>query len=335
MTKKELVLSAMSGQIMERTPTSFWFHFSGDETYGDGSVNAHLRYLRKTGVDFLKIMNDSLAYQLPEGIEIKCAADWRKIKPQGRDSTFVREAVERVKRINDALDGEVATFYTVFAPVSTARHHVLVDYFQPYKQEIVHGGEDDVMLRQHLAEDEEAVLAGLDAIAEDTATLIRAVVEEGGASGLFISIMSGEMDRFTEEEYRRWVRPSDLKIIQAANEVSPYNIVHYCGYTGVRNNLDLWKDYPIKVVNWSSTTEGLDPTQARAAFGEDKVLLGGLKNGFDSLLYTGTKEDIQAEVRRLLNEYGKTPFILGADCTLPPDIDWARIRWVVEEVNRE
>ena len=334
MTKLQLVKDALSGKIVERTPASFWLHFPKDQSAGQACIDAHLDFLKRTDVDFLKIMNDGLDYKLPEGVKITCGADWRQIKPQGKDSTYVREAVERVKAITAAVGDEVATFYTVFAPVTIARHHVVVDYFQPYKKEIVKGGDDDELLRKYLAEDEEAVLQGLDAIAEDTATLIRAVIEEGGATGVFISIMSGEIDRFSREEYFRWVRPTDLKIIEAANAASDYNIVHYCGYTGVPNDLQRWLDYPAKVVNWHTSTDHLDPAQAREVFGSDKILLGGMDNGFESILFKGTEEEIRAEVTRLVTTNKDTPFVLGADCTVPPMTDWEHIRWAVDAARR-
>jgi hypothetical protein len=334
MTKKEFVLAAMSGKIQDRMPASFWFHFSGNEADGQGSINAHLEYLKKTDIDFLKIMSDGLSYQPDYGIRIEKASDWRKIKPQGKASKYVKGAVERVKRINEALKGEVATFYTVFSAVSIARHHVLVDYFSPYKKEIVHNGPDDLILKEHLREDPESVLAGLDAIAEDTVTLIHEVVKEGNATGLFISIMSGEIDRFTFDEYHNWVTPSDMKIINGANEVSNYNIAHYCGYTGVKNNLQLWKDYPLNIINWASVTEDLNPVQAREVFGKNKVLLGGFDCSSKSLLVTGTEHDIKAFTEKLMREYANAPFIIGADCTVPPDIDINHIKWVLETTKK-
>lgn len=330
MTKLQLVKDALAGKPVPRIPASFWLHFPEEAGFGQACIDAHLKYLKETDVDFLKIMNDGLDYKLPEGVKITCGSDWRKIKPQGKDSHYVREAVERVKAITEAVGDQVATFYTVFAPMTIARHHVVVDYFQPYKKEIAKGGDDDRLIRKYLAQDEEAVLQGLDAIAQDTAELIRGVIEEGGATGVFISIMSGETDRFTREEYYRWVRPTDLTIIRAANQVSDYNIVHYCGYTGVPNDLERWLDYPAKVINWHTTTDHMDPAQARKFFGQGKVLLGGMDNGFESVLHRGSEEEIRSEVARLVTAYRDMPFILGADCTVPPTTDWTHIRWAVE-----
>ena len=63
---------------------------------------------------------------------------------------------------------------------------------------------------------------------------------------------------------------------------------------------------------------------------EGSVLLGGMDNRRDQPLYAGTKEEIQAAVHAVLKEMEDTPFLLGADCTVPPDTDLDHIRWALE-----
>ena len=52
------------------------------------------------------------------------------------------------------------------------------------------------------------------------------------------------------------------------------------------------------------------------------------ENGKTGLLYTGSQEAIQNETKRLIAEAGKDALIIGADCTIPSDIDPERIEWV-------
>ena len=51
------------------------------------------------------------------------------------------------------------------------------------------------------------------------------------------------------------------------------------------------------------------------------IALGGLMVGT-------TRAQVEAETRRILAAAGRTGVILGADCTVPPDIDWQRFEWV-------
>ena len=59
-----------------------------------------------------------------------------------------------------------------------------------------------------------------------------------------------------------------------------------------------------------------------------RTVLGGFENGKTGLLYTGSQEAIQNETKRLIAEAGKDALIIGADCTIPSDIDPERIEWV-------
>ena len=75
MNARERSLAAMHNQPVDRPPVSFWQHAGADEQRGKASVEMHLRFMRETGVDFLKVMNDG--YRAPFDTEsIKTADDW-------------------------------------------------------------------------------------------------------------------------------------------------------------------------------------------------------------------------------------------------------------------
>ena len=64
----------------------------------------------------------------------------------------------------------------------------------------------------------------------------------------------------------------------------------------------------------------------------DTELFGGkpVCGGFAQAetIYTGTREEITAEVAKYLDEAGQVGVMLGADCTVPTDIDDERLEWV-------
>ena len=115
----------------------------------------------------------------------------------------------------------------------------------------------------------------------------------------------------------------------AANSVSDYNILHICGYAGHHNDLTLYKDYNVKTINWAVVVEGVSIPEGRKIFG-NRAALGGFGNLDSELLYKGSKEEIQAETKRILAEAGRQGVILGADCTVPRDTDWQHFEWVRE-----
>jgi uroporphyrinogen decarboxylase len=75
--------------------------------------------------------------------------------------------------------------------------------------------------------------------------------------------------------------------------------------------------------------EGISLGTGKKLFG-GKPLIGGFDNTVNGLLYRGGKEAIEAETDRLLKEAGRRGIALGADCTVPRDIDLQRLAWVRE-----
>ena len=173
------------------------------------------------------------------------------------------------------------------------------------------------------------MIRSLGVIAANTEKLARAVIEEGGADGIYLSVQSIQDISVGPDLYAEVISPAELSVLTTANAAGGKNILHVCGYEGARNNLSIFKNYPAKAVNFASTVEGLSLAEGKKLFG-GKAVIGGFANTKKGLLYTGTKEEIQAETKRLLKDAGKTGIILGADCTVPKDISFERFEWVRE-----
>ncbi|XBX09978.1 uroporphyrinogen decarboxylase family protein [Enterocloster clostridioformis] len=62
---------------------------------------------------------------------------------------------------------------------------------------------------------------------------------------------------------------------------------------------------------------------------EDTAIMGGLANR-SGVMADGTIDELKAAVKDLISRYGKTRFILSADCTLPTEIPYERIHAIVE-----
>ena len=316
MNKRERVKNAMDGLPVDHVPVAFWFHFKGDEAVGEGNIAAHLKYYRETDLDFVKIMCDGF-FNYPCDTEVLEAADFRKVPVLSKDHPYIADQVYRAKKIVEAIGEERMVFYNVFAPFSAIRFEF---------------GDDFVM--EALKEDPEAVLTALDRIAETQSVLSELLIEEAGIDGIYFPVQGGEWDRFTEEEYKKLIAPSELKVLSRANRVSDYNIMHCCGFAGAKNNLSLWADYPVKCVNWAVHVEEFPLADGRELFGH-KACLGGFKTLWDEkhregIIYHGTKEELQAYTKGIIDTFGKKGLLLGGDCTVDAAIPWEQIKWVVE-----
>ena len=77
----------------------------------------------------------------------------------------------------------------------------------------------------------------------------------------------------------------------------------------------------------------MDLKEGKEFFG-GKTVLGGFDNRKTGLLVNGSKEEIQRFTQELLERTGTTGVMLGADCTLPSDIDLQRLLWVTEAAQQ-
>ncbi len=110
------------------------------------------------------------------------------------------------------------------------------------------------------------------------------------------------------------------------------NAVHFCGWENVPNRLSVWEDYRAPVISWARHVEGMDIAEAKAHFG--CTVWGSFDNRPGTLLYTGTREEIEKETAPLIEQGSRKGYIVGADCSLHDELEEERIRWVVDAAHR-
>lgn len=316
MTKKERVLQAFQNRPVDKVPMGFWYHFSPDEDTGEVMVKQHLDLYREADTDFIKVMCDGyFNYPNPYIQKVTCAEDWFGLTPLGDDHPYITNQVNRVKAIVDAVNDECCVFYNVFCPMSLMRF-----------------GTSEELLMKHLRENPEAVCHAFTVIAKDIKALVRRLITEAGSTGIYYCVQNAETFRFTAEEYRRLVSPAELDVLNYANTLSENNILHCCGWAGDANRVEVWQNYPAKAINWAVYVENLPLKEGKEFFG-GRCVLGGFDNRKEGVLYSGSREEVETEVEKLLSSAGKTGVILGADCTLPSDISTERLQWVRNKLD--
>lgn len=316
MNKRERVKAVLEGRTADHVPVGFWYHFPEEKQYGQSCIDAHIDFYNKTNQDFIKIMCDGyFGYPNETLINMKSTADLYNMKPLGINHPFIREQIERAKAIVTAIGNDCCVFYNVFCPLSYFR--LQLDW--------------DKMM-QYIKEDKEAVKYACGIISEDTTALVDALINEAGCDGIYYCVQNAELFRFTAEEYYDIVKPYDLKVLDYANSISKYNILHCCGWGGDKNRLEVWKDYHAAAVNWAVYVEEMSLPAGKEFF-DTNCVLGGFDNRKEGILYSGEINDIKAETKRLIAENGKCGFIIGADCTLSNDIDLKRIHCVTDTVR--
>jgi len=317
MNKRERVIAAFQGKETDHVPVCMWQHvpptFWGDD---DSFAAEQARFFKSTDVDFMKLSGDKyFGWPSPALRNITKAEELYQVEPLGLRHPFIRGQIERTKKVMAALNGECVSLYLVFVPLACIR--LAIGYPK---------------MMQFIRENPDAMKQACAAVAEDQKTLVRGLIEEAGVDGIFYSVQNGEENRFTAEEYRDWVMPSDKAVLDYANSLSDMNAIHFCAWEEIPNRLSVWQDYKAPVVSWSRYIDNMDIQEAKRQFG--CTVWGGFDNRPGSFLYTATREEIELEVEKMIAQGGKSGFILGADCSIHGELPEERIRWVTEAARK-
>lgn len=309
MNKRERVLRAYRGERPDRVPAAFWYHFPSDCVYGEKAVQAHLDFFNSSGTDLCKIMNDNLC---PKDPEIRNVSDWIKFSAYSMDEEFITRQIDLIREIVSRMDGKAVLLATVHGLVSCAYH--------------IFGGSDlyeinGTLLGKLVREDPAAMHHCFSQLAEYIKKFIKLCLE-AGADGIYYASLGGERRMFTDEEFAEFIAPYEIDILNSIPEVPAFNVLHMCK---ADLNLERYLKYPATVLNWGVHERNISLLEGKKLFGEDKVYLGGMDDR-DGVLVSGSKEEIEAEARKVVSEMGWKKFMLGADCTLPTNLSSDRIR---------
>jgi uroporphyrinogen-III decarboxylase len=295
--------------MWKHVPKQYW---ADDDQFAQYQVDA----FKNTDVDFMKLSGDKyFPWPSPVLENIEKAEDLFKMEPLGALHPQIRGQISRTAKVVRGLGGECVSLYLVFAPLSCIRLKI---------------GYPKMM--QFIRENPEAMKYACSVVAEDQKLLVRGIIEDAGADGIFYSVQNGEVDRFTAEEYRDWVTPSDKAVLDYANSLSNMNAIHFCAWEEERNRLSVWEDYKAPVISWSRYFDIMDIREAKKHFG--CTVWGGFDNRPGTFLYTAGREEIEKETENLIAQGGKQGYILGSDCSIRNDLPEERIRWVVEASRR-
>ncbi|MBI2906342.1 MAG: uroporphyrinogen decarboxylase [Chloroflexi bacterium] len=308
MTKRERVQAALAGKAVDRPPVAFWRHWPIDDQQPESLASRALDYQRRFDFDFIKAPpSHTYCYEdwgakhmyrgKPSGdrddleFVIKRPEDWDRIEPVDVHRGSYGRALQCLRIILERRDPDVPVIYTLFDPLNMARYL-----------------SGDITFITHLRRHPERFERALAALTETCASFARAVVQEGG-DGIFLSVHTASYEVMSEEEFRRLGRPSDLRVLQAA-EKGWFNMLHVHGQHPMMGQV---VDYPAQAINWHDRSAG--PSLAEVA----KVFPGAVVGGVEqyNLLHFGMPAEVETQVHDAVRQLGGRRLIVGAGCTYP------------------
>ncbi|MEL4860083.1 uroporphyrinogen decarboxylase family protein [Pseudoflavonifractor phocaeensis] len=328
MTKRERFMNFLESKPVDRVPVAFFHHFCPPNEWGRGMENSeaferniigHKLAREKFDPDVIKIMNDTLMIMPVDVSGVKCAADLRSVHAPSLDSDFAKKTLELTTRVRAFYaDSDAPVYATGFSPSMVLRNSLGGGG--------VPGETDESRLLGYMAEDPEAVAAAIRNIGDDIAAINEMLIKQGGVDGIYFSV-SNQNGFFTDDFYRTYVAPAEREVMAKANKLSKINLLHICGYHGRANNLALFLDFDAAAYNIAVFAEGVSLSAGKRLLG-GKPVFGGFAQ--DTVIYKGTKEEVKAATWKILDECGQIGVMIGADCTVPNDIDDSRLNWVRE-----
>jgi uroporphyrinogen decarboxylase len=308
MDKLEVLEATLHGEKTDRIPCGFWHHFSQEKSIGEASIQAHLDFFNAIDADILKIMNEHM-YHVPTSISKP--SDWAKLQVQNLFETPYEAYIKEIKEIKKRLPNDV--------PVVATIHGVLVSAY--HATELPgHFSNPQNMVSRHLREDPELVAKGLQSIA-DTLILLCEQLANVGVDGIYYAALGGEEYRFTPEFFTSYVKPFDKLVIDAINSLDVMSILHICKDKVM---LPLYEGLDANVVNWAIHDCQYGLSEGRKLFPK-ATLLGGFDDRA-GVLVDGSRTQIENEIDTIIQTAGRNRLIIGADCTLPPDVAIWRLR---------
>ena len=325
MDKKQLMDAFFDNQKPARVPVGFWHHFvSFHDHYGyedkavyDTVVSGQKRFIDEVDPDFLKIMSDGFfGHPAVCRKTIHTADDLAEIKSVGPDHPWITRQVAYAREICEYAGDGMYKLYNIFSPLQYIRLR-FEEYDEDFKK-------FTALFREH----PDAMIHAAGEIAKDVNCLVDRLFEETSMDGIYYSVQSvQDKETFTRERHDAVVRPLDLAVLDNIAAHAKRNMIHICGYFGYTNDLSWYRDYPVQAFNWAVYSENISVAEGKKIF-DGKPVLGGFDNRPDTLLYTGSDEDIRREVHRILDEAGTAGVGLGADCTIGDNVPVSRLRFI-------
>lgn len=297
----------MQGEVIDRPPVALWRHFPVDDQSPEALARATLHFQETYDFDLVKVTPASSFCLKDWGVQdewrghtegtreytqrvIHGPKDWELLPVLDPTSRHLSAQLDCIRMIRAGLDSETPLLQTVFSPLAQAKN--------------LAGNET---LLAHLRLYPEAVLKGLESIAETTRRFVEACIATG-IDGVFYAIQHAQAGLLTREEYKTFGLPNDVKVLEPSQGLW-CNLLHLHGHDVYFSIVD---SFHFQIVNWHDRETSPSLSQAQRQF--SGVVCGGMRQ--DTLVYRDQAE-VRKEAADALQQTSGKRFLLGTGCVVP------------------
>jgi len=297
---------------LDRPPVALWRHFPVDDQNPETLAGASLDFQRRYDFDLVKVTPASSFSIKDWGAEdaweghtegtrrytrrvIESPQDWELLPVLSPSSPHLAQQLACLRYIRSDLSPETPLLQTIFSPLAQAKN--------------LAGGE---MLVAHLRQYPEAVLKGLETIADTTRQFVEACMNIG-IDGVFYAIQHAQAGLLTLDEYKIFGLPNDLTSLEPAKSLWT-NLLHLHGLNVYIDLItqSLFPDHLFQIVNWHDRETA--PSLVEGLKNNLGVVCGGINQ---NTIVFGNRSEVQQEATDAIAQTGGHRFILGTGCVTP------------------
>jgi uroporphyrinogen decarboxylase len=315
MSKFELLKETLLGNLGEQLPLSLWKHHPEVDRNPDGLAQAEIAFHKLIDHDILKI---SFFGHFP-CIDFGCTAeydgaltgsttltsaaindvsDWETLEPLDVNAGELGNQIRAVELIHKYAQDKVPTMATVFDPSMVADKI------------------SDKNLTKYADEHPDVLKGALDLITDVTIDFAKATID-AGADGIFLASQHSTLSSLTDEHYKEFVYPYDLKFISRLRGKAKFIIMHlHAREDNEEIRFDkITKTPGIDGINWEDQSSALSLSEGKTRF--RGVALGGIDH--NGIFRTGSAEEATEHVLEAVKEAGTDRLIVAPGCVVTVD----------------
>jgi uroporphyrinogen decarboxylase len=305
--RERLQACLIDDTALDRPPVALWRHFPVDDQDPETLAGAAMDFQRRYDFDLVKVTPASSFSIKDWGAEdaweghtegtrrytyrvIEKPQDWERLPALSPSSPHLARQLACLRYIHADLSPETPLLQTIFSPLAQAKN--------------LAGGERLIV---HLRQHPEAVLKGLETIAETTRQFVEACMNIG-IDGVFYAVQHAQAGLLKLEEYKTFGLPFDLHILEPVKALW-CNILHLHG-----NHIyfKVAEQYPCQIINWHDRETG--PSLTEGLINNPGAVCGGISQ---KTIVFGDRSDVQKEAVDAIAQTGGRRFILGTGCVVP------------------
>ncbi len=329
MSKFDLIRETFIGNLDERLPISVWMHHPEKDRTAEGLAKAEIDFHKKFDHDLLKISfhgrypvvdwgcvaiydGANSGSSTCEQCAITSASDWETLEPLDVNAGEFGEQLRAVNLIKNYSQDKAPIMATIFDAPMIADKLCERDFIE------------------YIESEPQIMKSVLEMITNVMIDFGRAAIE-AGSDGLFIASQHSTFSSVTDNQYKEFVLPYDLKLLSRLRGKAKFIVMHLHAKD---DNEEIRFDKiastsGLDAINWEDQSSSLSLKDGKKR--SKKTVLGGIDH--NDIFRTGSPDEARDQVFDAVKAAGLKKLIVAPGCVVTQDTPIENIEKVVESVK--